>query len=284
MNSETSLPIHSLTESEHSVLVRSVDYRNQYDFTQRHRHDYFELIFFESGGGKQLIDFTEYTVRDSSCYLIQPKQIHLLDRAEKSKGRLLQFNSESIESSRLHRLLHERIWHGKGAAIFEDSPELLSDFNSYLDLIEKNSLSTYRYKKETTLHMLQALLFNLLSVQFLETATSPPDKDFSLFLSLVDHYHESEHGVGFYVERLHISQKKLSTLCKKYHGLTPLQVIHNRILLEAKRLLTFGERSHKEISLDLGFDSPASFSSFIKKKTGQTASELQADIAKIHSH
>ena len=79
-----------------------------------------------------------------------------------------------------------------------------------------------------------------------------------------------------------ISQKKLSTLAKKHHGATPLQVIHHRILLEAKRLLTFGEQSHKEIALDLGFDNPAAFSAFIKKRTGRTASELQLEVAEIH--
>ncbi len=65
-------------------------------------------------------------------------------------------------------------------------------------------------------------------------------------------------------------------------GLTPLQVIHKRILLEAKRQLVFEEKQHKEIAYNLGFDSPASFSAFVKKKTGLTASEIQDEVTNIH--
>jgi len=61
-----------------------------------------------------------------------------------------------------------------------------------------------------------------------------------------------------------------------------LQVIHNRILLEAKRMLLFEEIAHKEIAFQLGFDSPASFSLFIKNKTGFTPSELNQQLVKIH--
>ena len=65
---------------------------------------------------------------------------------------------------------------------------------------------------------------------------------------------------------------------KNYIG----QVIHNRILLEAKRLLLFEEITHKEISYQLGFDSPPSFSAFIKSKTGYSPSELTQHLAEIH--
>jgi AraC-like DNA-binding protein len=69
--------------------------------------------------------------------------------------------------------------------------------------------------------------------------------------------------------------------CKKLE-LFPVGVIHNRILLEAKRLMLFEEISHKEIAYKLGFDSPASFSSFIKSKTGLSPIALVNQLAEIH--
>lgn len=277
------LPTYTLRAGQDGIRIEKIAYKNPYDFTQKHRHSYFEVMFFQEGGGTQLIDFVEYQVKDNSCYLIQPKQIHLLKRDDRSVGHLLQFNSESIESNRLHRLLQERIWRGKQAVVFESRPDLILLLNNYLDIISKNVESEYQYKQETKLYLVQALLHNLLSLQLQETSTSPPDKDFSVFLSLVDSFYANEHSLGFYLEQLQISQKKLSSLSKKYHGVTPLQVIHNRLLLEAKRVLTFGEQSHKEIALDLGFDNPAAFSAFIKKKTGRSATELQFDMAEIHN-
>ena len=89
-------------------------------------------------------------------------------------------------------------------------------------------------------------------------------------------------GNQFYIDKLASTEKKLAEITKKYTGLSPLQVIHNRILLEAKRLLLFEDRTHKEIAYQLGFDSPASFSNFIKSKTGLAPKELTKQLAEIH--
>jgi AraC family transcriptional activator of pobA len=85
-----------------------------------------------------------------------------------------------------------------------------------------------------------------------------------------------------YAALLKTTEKKLSSITKKYLGMNPLQVIHNRLLLEAKRILLFEDTSHKEIAFRLGFDSPASFSQFIKNKTGSSPSELHAHLVNIH--
>ena len=98
----------------------------------------------------------------------------------------------------------------------------------------------------------------------------------------MDEQYSSNHLVNKYASSLNVSEKKLAALTKKYLGLSPLQVIHNKLLLEAKRLLTFKKNSLKEISFQLGFDSPASFSLFIKNKTGLTPSGLTDQLAKIH--
>ncbi|MGB0917546.1 MAG: AraC family ligand binding domain-containing protein, partial [Flavobacteriales bacterium] len=108
-NSEN-LPLHNLNSGESPLFIRNVSHSNAYDFTQKHRHNYFEIIFFEKGGGKQLIDFQEYEVTDYTCFIVHPNQIHLLNRAAGSYGKLIQFKSESVMSPKLLAKLRERIW------------------------------------------------------------------------------------------------------------------------------------------------------------------------------
>lgn len=79
-----------------------------------------------------------------------------------------------------------------------------------------------------------------------------------------------------------LPKKKLAAVTGQFLGLSPLQVIHNRLLLEAKRLLLTGSVSHKEIAFVLGFDSPSSFSLFIKGKTGHSPSALLKELVQIH--
>jgi AraC family transcriptional regulator, transcriptional activator of pobA len=90
------------------------------------------------------------------------------------------------------------------------------------------------------------------------------------------------HQVSKYASALNTTEKKLAGITKKYIGQSPLQVIHNRLLLEAKRLLLFEDIAHKEIAFQLGFDSPASFSLFIKNKTGFTPSELNRQLVNFY--
>lgn len=55
-----------------------------------------------------------------------------------------------------------------------------------------------------------------------------------------------------------------------YEGSTPLQIINERIVLEAKRMLRYLPLRVKEISRDLGFEDPSYFNKFFKKITGMT--------------
>lgn len=274
------LPTHDLKGGASPFLVRDIAHTNSYDFTKKHRHSYFEIIFFEKGGGVQLIDFDEHQVYDHSCYIIHPNQIHLLKRDPGSFGRLIQFRSVSIISAPLYSMLRARIWNGLGGAIFKNDPDRFSKFSSLLDLFESREADSNR--NERNQHLLQVLLFDLMDTDDQATTARSVESDFHSFLKLVDGNFTEQNTVKFYLGELNVSDKRLSALTKRHLGLSPLQVIHNRLIMEIKRLLLFGESSHKEVAYSLGFDSPSSFSAFVKNKTGQTPSELQADMEQIH--
>jgi AraC family transcriptional activator of pobA len=132
--------------------------------------------------------------------------------------------------------------------------------------------------------LLQALIFQLLEYRKAARQSSPSNDRLlaGQFQQLVEERYLRHRAVQHYAALLNLTEKKLAAITKKYWGLNPLQVIHNRLLLEAKRLLLFEENSHKEIAFHLHFDSPASFSQFVKNKTGLAPSALQKQLAKIH--
>lgn len=273
---------HGLEFEKEAIIVRSIDHKNQYDFTRLHRHSYFEVMFFEQGGGKNLIDFVEYEVKSNACYIIYPSQIHLLRRSEDSHGFLIQFQQGTIESRLMQRLLQEKAWSGSSAILFEDDEIAMGQMRQLIHSLESLSRWNARYVRESQQQLLQAILFALFSNVSEKLDQTTLDKAFYQFLQLVDMHFREAQTVRFYLDQMNISEKKLAALAQKFRGITPLQIIHQRILLEAKRLLVEGILAHKEIAYDLGFDSPSSFSAFIKKKTGLTASEIQAQVAEIH--
>jgi AraC family transcriptional activator of pobA len=92
---------------------------------------------------------------------------------------------------------------------------------------------------------------------------------------LVETHYRKEHQVKFYAEQLFKSPKTLSNVFALYNHKSPLLVIHERILMEAKRLLFYTDKTSKEIAYYLGFEDANHFSKFFKKHTGQSPTDLK---------
>lgn len=134
--------------------------------------------------------------------------------------------------------------------------------------------------------MMQALLKRLIIIitrlakrQYLIGETLTEDKlniirEYNL---LVEKNYRKEHQVKFYADRLNRSPKTLSNLFALYNHKSPLQVIQERVLHEAKRLLFYTDKSAKEIAGELGFDDATHFSKFFKKKIGNTPLEFRKE-------
>lgn len=95
------------------------------------------------------------------------------------------------------------------------------------------------------------------------------------FYVLVDNHFKEKKQVQDYADMLHRSPKTISNLFSSYHLPSPLQVIHDRILSEAKRLLLYTSKSAKEISIILGFEDLATFSRFFKKMAHESISQYR---------
>lgn len=97
---------------------------------------------------------------------------------------------------------------------------------------------------------------------------------------LVDVNYRQLHTVTEYAAMMNKSPKTLSNLFHLFYSKTPLQVIHERITLEAKRMLMFTDKSTKEIGFDLGFDDASKFSRFFKTQTGHSPTGFKEGLLK----
>jgi AraC-like DNA-binding protein len=95
------------------------------------------------------------------------------------------------------------------------------------------------------------------------------------FNILVETHFKEKHKVIDYANLLHKSPKTLSNLFHNSYNKTPLQVINERIILEAKRLLMFSDRKTQQIAYELGYSEVGHFSKFFKKHTGHSPKEYK---------
>lgn len=93
------------------------------------------------------------------------------------------------------------------------------------------------------------------------------------FLELLELHYREKHHLGFYAQKLFVSEKTLNRKLKQQFHLTGKKLIINRLIREAKTTLT--KENVKQTAYYLGFDEAHHFSSFFKKNVGLPPTQLQ---------
>lgn len=271
------LPV-SLPHPSKLLMIELLDYDNPYDFQNLHRHNYFEIIFILEGEGKQQIDFTTYKMEAGKLFMIYPGQIHLMQR-ESAKGIIIQFTKNIFEF--ITPLKHYHLYFPNSAfnlskEIFNHLYDLTKHMRILLQDKDLSNLSTYK-----AYSYLQILLITL-SEEYPEKQLVQDSQIITSFLSLLPQYIYSHKKVSEYCILLNCNSDKLNFACKTTLGKSALELIHEELIIEIRRLLVLGDQSLKEIAFMLNFDSPANFTNFIKSKTGLTPTELKTSILQIY--
>lgn len=129
-------------------------------------------------------------------------------------------------------------------------------------------------KDNLQIEMLQMMLKRLLILSTRiykqqNTELDTPANKMEIFKSfnfLVESHFKEHHDVAFYAAKLNKTPKSISNLFLTYGNKSPLAVIQDRIMLEARRLLQKTNMPVKEISYILGYEDIQTFSRFFKTK------------------
>ncbi|MDR2270882.1 MAG: helix-turn-helix domain-containing protein [Sphingobacterium sp.] len=126
--------------------------------------------------------------------------------------------------------------------------------------------------------LIKVYLLNLIRLNqeyFLEQDVN--QKRIYQFIVLLDQYYTEQRTTEFYAKEIGITAKRLNQILKIKMNRSISQLIHERLVLEAKRMLITSEKTIKEIAFELNFEDPAYFSRFFKKKT-----QVSPETFKLH--
>jgi len=90
----------------------------------------------------------------------------------------------------------------------------------------------------------------------------------SRYRVLIEAGFRSGRSMSDYARTLHVSEARLRNACLGARGQPPIQLLHARVLLEAKRQLIYTALPVAEIAYGLGFDDPAYFTRFFTRRAG----------------
>lgn len=231
-----------------------------------HRHAYHEIMCFIEGVFVHDIDFKSYESHGCEFHCVQANSVHMMVREEQAEGISLMFTSDFADPELLSVLPF-----GKENPIVSVSKEVFDELRQLLNFI----VQEYTEKAPGYLHILrnyfQAFLRKLsryVNEATTVTASVIPDL-YRRFEDLLPKAVELR-SVEAFADALHVTSKHLIDVIKQQSGRTPLQLIHDQMLTESKRMLFHTDQPIKEIAFSLGFSDSTNFTKWFKTKTGYT--------------
>jgi AraC family transcriptional activator of pobA len=238
-----------------------------------HRKNYFLLQYVTKGQGRHWVDMIPYEFRPNILYFSSPEQIHVKDDV-KLYGTVITFTKEFLsleENCTLGKL--PLLQNLQNAHELKIGPEEKAEFEELLNkcLTEFNG-NTYLHKEMlyTYVRTLLIYLSRLYNVQYDEKQPNIGRDLYRTFQFCVEENYKDKHGSQQYASMLKISVSHLNALIREQSGKTVMLHVHERLILEAKRMLCNTSASVKQIAFSLGYNDTSYFNRFFKKVTGIT--------------
>jgi len=249
------------------------------------RHEYFEIIWLRNGTGIHQIDMLDHLYEGSVLFFLAPGQVHKITEHKDSEGYILKFLPDVFKQERdfIDFVFETCLVDTERSCPVIGIPEAMNDviqelFFRFTEEFNKQQpdadIILGSYLKILTTHI-RRIKNTYLSK---EAYTNKPQYDlFRKFKIAVEHHYKSKHAVQDYASHLKTQGRTLNAVAKKYGNKSALEIIQDRILLEAKRRLFNETGSIKELCYELGFEDPAYFTRFFKKNVGVAPQHFKID-------
>ena len=239
-----------------------------------HRHNFYTFILVTGGGGSHTIDFQEHELTPGRLFLIGPGQVHAWITLKKVQGFVVMFNDSFMALSKGRKIMASwPLFRSHQNAFFDLSPDEVVKWVDELQYMEDEVGISDEYSRDAIFYSISSLLVRAVRLG----QHNKPSKRFVTGQDFLFRYQElieenflDAKTPSQYAEKLNITANYLNSLCKKKSGKSAGELIRQRILLEAKRLLTHTKLSVSEIAYRLGFEDNSYFGRFFHKYTQMT--------------
>lgn len=292
INNNQQVPVYSLEPDEltGNQYIRVYNFEgvisHRADFLLPHRKDHYLMSFIRSAGSRQWIDMQPYILRDNTIYFTRPHQMIVKEEFTHLSTTGIAFTKEFLalqENGTLSRLPLIQNPH-KGPEIFLAEADI-----AFVEDILTKINEEYKHPGEWQQRMLNAYMTVLLTylsrlytVQVNNTDTTAETLLLKRFQDKINECYRELHEVSDYASLLHISAGHLSEVVKTQSGKPAIKHIHERVVLEARRLLFHTDTTSKEIAFDLGFSDASYFNRFFKRETGVTPAQYRVNIREMY--
>lgn len=242
-----------------------------------HKHDFFLVILFTKGHGTHQVDFTGYPVKPGSVFILSPGQSHSWKLSKDIDGYIFfhtrdfydsYYQSEKVQDYPFFRSVHHTplilLKHKQRHKVEQLFKEILDEYQEARPL---------RLQK---LRLLVALFYIDLARYYLpgleETGGQHYLDQVRRLEGLIDAHFKTEKSPAFYANLMNVSERHLNRMCSISLRKSVSELISDRVVLEAKRMLAGHGHTVAGVAAGLGYFDQSYFARLFKKKSGYTPS------------
>jgi AraC family transcriptional regulator, transcriptional activator of pobA len=239
-----------------------------------HRHDYHELIWLRSGFGEHVVDGVPAPVCPGTVTIIGRGQVHQFREAKDLHGAILRFGDELLYGD-TQRIATGWLLAGRGGRSVEVPPEARDELQATLEiLLAETEREPDAYSIDLQRNIVTNILLRL--ERWYDGSRSErrdaDDADVQLhrrFAALLERDYAAHHDVAHYADALGVPPAALAKALTEITGRPTKELVLERVMLEAARLLQFTDLTVGEVAFRVGFEDQLYFSRAFKRRFGR---------------
>ncbi|MFH7000156.1 helix-turn-helix domain-containing protein [Flavobacterium sp. FlaQc-57] len=241
-------------------------------------------IFLLEGSGKVSVDLVEYSFEGKIVLFTTPYQIIYFDTEQPIATKRLQFHGDfyCIEYHKkevacnglLFNNIYQQTYINLETEDYIEMDNILQKLN--IELEDTSNYATAVVK--AYLQLILALCSKIKSKEIIIAEEKTTNHPLMKFKTLLENNFHKERQPSFYAEQMGLSPNNFSKICKQHFLKSPSTLIHQRVILECKKLIHLSYKSMKEIAAELNFDDENYFSRYFKKHTGITPTAFRENV------
>lgn len=248
-----------------------------------HRHDYHELIWIRHGRGEHAVDGRPLAVQPGTVTVIGRGSVHQFRHAEGLLGGVLRFQDAALHGG-MERIPPGWLLAGRGGRTIPVPDDASARLDALLVILRADAVRPPDvYSADVTRHLLSTILL-WLERWYDATRTERRDADDAdvqlhrRFSEQLEADYAAHHDARHYADALRVPAAALTRALSRLTGRSTKELVVDRVMLEAARLLRYTDLTVGEIAYRVGFEDPLYFSRAFRRHVGQPPQNYRAGV------
>ena len=227
------------------------------------------------------VESKKYRIKEGDMCVVFPDDIlHVRKKSKDFKGYIIALTPDFVYSISIPSSIQVYLFMKEHRCISLSDKECKDLIKMYEDMKAYDARLDQPYRREISEHLAIAIVFEIVGLYkkgepLNQQVYSRKDQIYFAFMELVHANFKKERGIEFYADKLCISSRHLSSICKELDGQTAKKCIDEQIIINIRMLLSTTTLTIAQISDEFNFPNASFFTKFFKEHTGITPKEYR---------